>query len=241
MKKPVIGIVLDLAKDSNKYAYAPLPWYAIRKCYADAVINAGGIPIMLPYSSDVSVLLNMIDGLIIPGGDEDINPKFYGRDIISNKVKTNDIRAEFELGIVKQALKMDMPILGICNGLQVINTVFGGTLIQHIPDVVNGGINHEQPDPKNVPTHAIVIESNSLLARLAGNVKVMVNSTHHQAIETVGKGLNVCALAEDGIIEAVESTDYKFLIGVQWHCEYLNSELDHNLFKRLVEASSVVV
>jgi putative glutamine amidotransferase len=241
MKKPVIGIVLDLAQDSNKYAYAPLPWYAMRKCYSDAVITAGGLPIMLPYSQDYSALLNIIDGLIIPGGDEDINPKFYGRDIISNKIKTNDIRAEFELNLVKQALKMNMPILGICNGLQVINTVFGGTLIQHIPDVVNSNVNHEQPAPKHVPTHSIVIESNSLLAKLAESTKIMVNSTHHQAIETLGKGLDISALAEDGIIEAVESTDYKFLIGVQWHCEYLNSVLDRNLFKRLVEASAVVV
>jgi len=241
MKKPVIGIVLDLASDNDKYSYSPHPWYALRVDYADCVIEAGGIPIFLPYSNDIESLLDLIDGLIIPGGDEDINPKFYGQEILSHKVKTNDIRAEFELVITKAALERDMPVFGICNGLQIINVLFGGTLIQHIPDHLESDINHEQPHPKNQPTHRIDIEPSTILAELADDSNIMVNTTHHQAIDKVGADLIVSAKAPDGIIEAIESTKYRFLIGVQWHSEYKNSKLDLNLFKRLVEESAKIV
>jgi putative glutamine amidotransferase len=236
MKKPVIGITLDLARNSEKYSYSLFPWYALRKDYADCVVMAGGIPIFLPYSADMGAMLDIIDGLIIPGGDEDINPRFYGQEIVSDKVKTNDERAEFELHITKKAVERNMPVLGICNGLQVINVIFGGTLIQHLPDKFNSHINHEQPHPKNIPTHGIIIEADSILGAMVGpNTEVVVNSTHHQAIDELGKGLSISARAPDGVIEAVESKDHKFLIAVQWHSEYLNSELDENLFKKLVE------
>jgi len=247
MKKPVIGIVLDLASDSDKYSYAPHPWYALRKCYSDCISANGGVPILLPYSEDIEDLLDLVDGLVIPGGDEDINPKFYGQEILSAKVRTNDARAEFEMTLTRGAMKRDMPVFGICNGLQVINVLLGGTLIQHIPDAVPSEINHEQPAPKNEPTHKVIIEPGTMFAQLAGvGVEsdphdVMVNSTHHQAIDRLGDGLIVSAKAEDGIIEAIESDQHRFLVGAQWHSEYLNSELDSNLFKRLVEESSKVV
>ncbi len=241
MKKPVIGIVLDLAKDSEKYSYAKRPWYALRKDYADCVEQYDATVIMLTYNDNVDELLDLVDGLIIPGGDEDINPQFYGQELKSDRVKTNDARAGFELKLTKRALERNMPILGICNGLQVINVVLGGTLIQHIPDHYESHINHEQPHPKHEPSHSIIIEAGTLLSTLTHEKEVMVNTTHHQAIDKLGKELIVSARADDGIIEAIESKNYKFLVGVQWHCEYLNSELDSNLFKRLVEVSSKVV
>lgn len=238
MKKPIIGIVLDLASNNDKYQYSRHPWYALRTCYSNCVEMAGGIPILLPYNKDFEALLGIAHGLIIPGGDEDINPKFYGQEIMSPKVKTNDLRCEFELNLVKKAIQRDMPILGICNGLQIINVACGGTLIQHIPDFYKSNISHEQPDPKSEPTHFVNIESDTILASLSGEQKIFVNTTHHQAIDQVGSGLIISAKAEDGIIEAIESSDHKFLIGVQWHSEYLNTKLDYNLFKRLVEVSS---
>ena len=241
MKKPIIGIVLDLAKDSEKYSYSHRPWYALRKDYSDCVNSHGGIAIMLTYSDNIDELLDLVDGLIIPGGDEDINPKFYGQEVKSDKVKTNDARAEFELKLTKRAIERNIPLLGICNGLQIINVVLGGTLIQHIPDYYESHINHEQPHPKHEPSHSIIIEGGTLLSELTHAKKVMVNTTHHQAIDIVGKELVVSARADDGIIEAIEFRNHKYLIGVQWHCEYLNSELDSNLFKRLVEVSSKVV
>jgi putative glutamine amidotransferase len=236
--KPVIGIFLDINQDSEKYSYAALPWYALRRCYSENVEKFGGMPIMLPYNQDIDGTLALIDGLIIPGCDEDINPKFYGHEIKSSKVRVKDERAEYEIEFTKRALAKNMPVFGICNGLQLINVLFGGTLIQHIPDVHESNWNHEQPPPKNIPTHPVIINEGTVLRSLAPTAEIMVNSTHHQAIETVGTGLIVSAKAPDGIIEAIESKNYKFLVGVQWHAEYLNSELDHNLFKRLIEASS---
>lgn len=237
MKKPVIGILLDVNTDSEKYSYAAMPWYALRRCYSDNVEKMGGLPIMLPYNQDIDSTLNLIDGLIIPGCDEDIHPRFYGKEIISDKVKTKDSRAQYELEFTKRTLAKNMPVFGICNGLQLINTLLGGTLIQHIPDHYKTYLNHEQPPPKNIPTHLVNIQEGTLLRSLSPNTEIMVNSTHHQAIETLGKGLVTSATAPDGIIEAIESKEYKFLVGVQWHSEYLNSELDNNLFKRLIEVS----
>lgn len=237
-EKPVIGIILDINNDSHKYQYSDhASWYALRSCYSANVERAGGIPIMLPYNQDIASTLNLVDGLIIPGCDEDINPKFYGCEIISDRVRTKDSRAEYELEITRVALSRNMPILGICNGLQLLNVVFGGTLIQHIPDHFNSNLNHEQPSPKNIPTHSIIIKEGTVLSSLSENSEIMVNSTHHQAIEHLGKGLQISAVASDGIIEAIESKDYRFLVGVQWHAEYINSSLDKNLFKRLIEVS----
>lgn len=235
MKKPVIGIVLDFVKDSEKYSYAAKPWYALRTCYSERVKEAGGVAIMIPYDIDnIKSVLQHIDGLIIPGGDEDINPAFYGQEITSDKVKINDIRANFEFALVRQALDINMPMLGICNGMQMINVVQGGTLIQHIPDVVKSDINHEQPKPKDVPTHLVHLVQGTILADLSDDSEVMVNSTHHQAVDKLGKDLLVSAYASDGIIEAIESVKHRFVMGVEWHPEYANSRLDQNLFAKLV-------
>ncbi|NRB10367.1 MAG: gamma-glutamyl-gamma-aminobutyrate hydrolase family protein [Rickettsiaceae bacterium] len=238
-KKPVIGIILDLAKDSKIYQYAPLPWYALRQQYASNIEDFGGVPLMVPYVSDINSMLDLVDGIIIPGGNEDIDPKYYGQEITSKRVITNDERAEFEFAITKAALKRNMPVLGICNGLQLINIIFGGTLIQHLPDSINSEINNEQPPPKNVPSHDILLEKDSLLYEFNDKeIETIVNSTHHQAIDKVGEGLKVSAVAPDGVIEAIESSDHKFLIAVQWHLEYLNTKLDKNILKNFIEKCS---
>lgn len=247
MKKPIIGITVDSAKDNEKYKYAPKPWYALRQCYSNNITNFGGIPFLIPYHDDVTEVINHIDGLLIPGGDEDINPKFYGQSIEHERVKTNDIRASFELSLFAAAEKQNIPTLGICNGMQVINTYFGGTLHQHLPDAIKSNINHEQTPPKHVPSHSIQIENDTILAKCNTQLEfrkdfnhkdvVMVNSTHHQAIDKLGKGLIVSARAPDGVIEAIESINHKFIVGVEWHPEHLNSELDINLFKMLVDMS----
>ena len=241
MKKPIIGIVLDLTKDGEKYSYSPKPWYAIRADYSNMVEKTGGLPVLLPYIEDIKSQIDMIDGLLIPGCDEDINPEFYGQEIKSNKVKTNDRRTSYELTLTKEALKNNIPVFGICNGLQIINVLLGGTLIQHIPDMHESDINHEQPHPKCAPTHDIIIEENTLLSQLTKAKKIKVNTTHHQAIDQLADSLVVSARAPDGIIEAIESKDHKFLVGVQWHSEYQNSDLDDNLFKRFVEESAKLV
>jgi putative glutamine amidotransferase len=245
-KKPIIGLTLDLANNCEKYSYAAFPWYALRKNYADAIIKAGGVPLLLPYqSSTINELLAIIDGVVIPGGDEDIHPKFYEPEYAEDVVIANNERDEFEILVLKKSLARNIPILGICRGMQLLNVAFGGSLIHHIPDYMKNNnqtiiINHEQPSPKNIVSHSITIESGTKLAKMTNNkTQVMVNSTHHQAIDRVGNGLVISAKANDGIIEAIELQNHKFVIGVQWHPEYLNdNDVDLNLFKELIKATS---
>lgn len=244
LKKPVIGITLDLANNNENYRYSSFPWYVLRQNYAESVIQASGIPLMIPYQEDADTILQLIDGLILPGGDEDINPKVYGHDITSHKTTPNEARDNFEFLIAKKAIALDMPILGICRGMQLLNIAFGGTLIQHIPDYLHlrpseSVINHEQPLPKHVVSHLIDIKPHTILAQLAGDLsETMVNSTHHQAVWQVGEEMRVSATAPDGIIEAIEAINHKFIVGVEWHPEYLNNNgLDAKLFKALIAAT----
>ena len=246
-RKPIIGITTDLAQNCEKYTYAAFPWYALRKNYTDAIIEAGGVPMLLPYQdATIDHLMDFIDGVILPGGDEDIHPKFYEPEYAEDVVISNEERDNFEILILKKSLEKNIPVLGICRGMQLINVVLGGTLIKHIPDHIEAIkqpiiINHTQPHPKDIVSHAISIKPNTKLARMANNkLDTMVNSTHHQAIKQIGNNLIISAKAEDGIIEAIESTSHKFLIGVQWHPEYVNDNgIDLVLFKELIKASTI--
>jgi putative glutamine amidotransferase len=234
-KKPIIGITLDLAVDSDKYAYAKFPWYALRQNYADSVIRAGGVPLMTPYQHDnVRDIVNIIDGLLIPGGDGDVPPSLYGQENIASNVFLDGKRAVFEIELVKAALDKNIALLGICNGMQILNVVMGGDLIQDIP-------NHKQPHPHDVPFHPIEIKENTLLSRLSNAKEIMVNSNHHQAIGNLGAGLIVSATAKDGIIEAIELPGHKFVLGVEWHPEYIrkiDNGLDANIFENFIRYSA---
>lgn len=238
-KKPIIGVTPDLALNCEKYAYAAFPWYALRRNYTDAIIAAGGVPLLLPYQSEtINELMELVDGVVLPGGDEDIHPKFYEPEYAEDLVISNEERDNFEILVLKKALEREIPVLGICRGMQLLNVVLGGTLIKHIPDYIDS-VNHTQPSPKNIVSHAINIEANTKLTKIANNqLQTMVNSTHHQAVKQLGSNLIISAKAEDGIIEAIESTKHKFVIGVQWHPEYLNDNgVDLELFKELVKVS----
>lgn len=237
-KKPIIGITLDSANNSEQYQYSPFPWYALRQNYIDCIIKAGGIPIMIGYDFDsIDQITDLIDGLLIPGGAGDVNPKFYGHRITSDKIKLNDERSKFEIELTKNTLAKNIPFLGICNGMQVLNVACGGTLIQHIPDYVQSSINHDN-STGGLPSHLIQIKPGFMLSEMTDYSEHMVNSTHHQAIGELGNNLSVSATAPDGIVEAIESLYHRFALGVEWHPEYLNSELDFELFKRLVAAAS---
>jgi putative glutamine amidotransferase len=236
MRKPIIGIILDLAEDSEKYSYAKKPWYALRSCYSDCISKYGGTPVMIPYHQDIESVAELVDGLLVPGGDEDINPKFYGQEISSKRVKTNDVRAQFELDLTANIIEKKKSFFGICNGIQLLNVALGGTLIQHIPDSVKSDINHEQPVPKDAPSHPVCIDKNSYLSTLSDSEEILVNSTHHQSIDKLGSELIISARAPDGIIEAIEMRGHPFAIGVQWHSEYMNTKLDENLFKEFIKS-----
>jgi putative glutamine amidotransferase len=238
--KPLIGVVPDYENGGEK-GYSKRPYYAIRKNYIDCIRNAGGVPIILPYDYELmDDYLASIDGLLIIGGDFDVHPKRYGEEV-HHTVKLNDVRGDFEYELAAKALKGDLPFFGICNGMQLLNIVYGGSAIQHIPDEP-AFMNHEQSKVpgKEDPHHAyhdVKITKNSKLFSIAGEEIIPTNSAHHQAVKKIGDGLTVAAIAEDGIVEAIEKSSHPFCIGTQWHPEYEVSEADRKIFQAFINAA----
>ena len=236
-RRPVIGITLDSEEPGG---YSKMPWYAVRKYYAEAVVKAGGVPVMLPHEPEqVPEYLEMIDGLIITGGAFDVDPVLFGAAERHPTVVLKARRTEFELAILSGVLQKDLPILGICGGQQLLNVVLGGTLIQHIPDEVAQSLAHEQPNPRTEPGHEVKILAGTKLAEILGAAHIPVNSAHHQAVKAVAPGIVINALAADGVIEGIEDPRRRFCIGVQWHPEYDISPADAVLFKAFVGACEV--
>ncbi len=238
VQKPVIGFTLDYEL-GGKGQFSLYPWYAVRENYLRSATQAGGIPLALPHELDlVESYLDMIDGLIVTGGDFDIPPHYYGQEINSDKVSIKERRTAFELSMVRGALKRDMPILGICGGQQLLAVAMGGSLIQHIPDSIANSLAHEQPNPRNEAGHAVTIQEGTLLHHIIGKTEIMVNSAHHQAVANVGSQLMINSTASDGVIEGVECRDYRFCLGVQWHPEFHITEADSKIFDAFVAAAA---
>jgi putative glutamine amidotransferase len=236
MSPPVIGLTLDSEPPGG---YSKFPWYAIRENYCAAVVEAGGLPILLPHQPDqVQHYLDLIDGLVVTGGAFDVDPALFGAASRHGSVTTKDRRTRFEFAITRAAIDADRPVLGICGGQQLLNVVLGGTLIQHIPDAVPGALAHEQPNPRDQPGHKVRILEGTLLGDLAGAGQIAVNSAHHQAVERVAPGTVVNALAPDGVIEGIEATGRRFCLGVQWHPEFGIDAADRRLFRAFVRAAA---
>ena len=226
--KPIIGITADYSEEQT---YSLYPWYALRENYTAAIIRAGGIPILFPHDqSALENYLQMVDGLLFIGGDFDIDPSIYGEDTQTDKIRINKKRFNFEYELCKMALNKLLPILGICAGQQLLNVIYGGTLIQHIPDHIDSPIIHTQKIAKHLGSHKVKIIQDSLLYKILKVEEIEVNSTHHQAVKNIGKHVKVNAVAPDGIIEGVEITDYPFALGVQWHPEYIVTPYDQLIF-----------
>ena len=235
MNKPLIGITLD---EENIETYSKYPLYAVRKNYSESIEIAGGTCIFLSNNlKAINHYLKIIDGLLVTGGDFDIDPKLYGESKKSKKVKTKSNRTDFEFKITSKALKQEIPVLGICGGQQLINVVLGGTLIQHIPDAIQTKINHEQKNPRNQGSHNVYIKKDTNLFKIVRNSKMFVNSAHHQAVDKLGNNLIASAFSDDGIIEAIESRKLNYCIGVQWHPEFLIDERDIKIFRSLVNSA----
>jgi putative glutamine amidotransferase len=235
MKKPVIGISLD---SEDPGGYSKFPWYAARENYCGAVVRAGGLPVLLPHESQLSEnYLDCIDGLIVTGGNFDVDPRLFGADETHETVKTKDRRTEFELSIVNGAFARDMAILGICGGQQLLHVALGGSLIQHIPDEIENPLAHEQPNPRNEAGHEVSVRKGSQLYEIVQVDTLPVNSAHHQAARNEPDGVVVNAVASDGVIEGIEVPSKRFCIGVQWHPEFAISEGDLRLFDAFIIAA----
>lgn len=234
MTKPVIGITLD---SEDPGSYSNMPWYALRQNYADAVVEAGGMPLPLPHEPDQAEdYLDIIDGLVITGGAFDVDPAIFGAGERHPTVVTKDRRTAFELATTRGALERDMPLLGICGGQQLLHVALGGTLIQHIPDEVPDALAHEQPNPRDEPGHSVSVLPGTLLHRIVGADSLDVNSAHHQAAKDASDQLIINAVAPDGVIEGIEAIGKRFCLGVQWHPEYKVSAGDGAIFQAFIDA-----
>jgi putative glutamine amidotransferase len=236
MTPPLIGVTLDAEQPGG---WSRFPWYALRANYTDAVAAAGGLAVALPHDPALTAaLLDRLDGLVVTGGAFDIDPALYGAADIHPTVTLKQRRTAAELALVQGALARDMPVLGICGGQQLLAVALGGSLIQHIPDAVPGALEHEQPNPRDQPGHAVRIVPGTLLARITGAAEMAVNSAHHQAVASAGPHAVVNATAPDGVVEGVEDARYRFCLGVQWHPEFFIDPGDRRIFAALVAAAS---
>lgn len=219
-RRPSIGITPDVTTPT---AEAPLLKYDVKIAYAEAVLRAGGLPFVLPYSDDKQVVdayLDRVSGVLVTGGAFDIPPEAYGESARDGLGTLKPGRTNFEMLVLRGALSRRMPVLGVCGGMQLLNVAFKGTLFQDIRLEVPASKSHEQSHDRTHPQHPVEVKDGTVLADCVGRGQLMVNSTHHQAVKAVGEGLLTSAIANDGIIEAIEAKE-GFVVGVQWHPELL--------------------
>ena len=224
MSSPIIGITANPIKRSN--SVGEYTSYQTRSDYVTRVIEAGGTPILLPPGTSAEQVIDILDGWLIPGGD-DIDPAHYGEEKHPEAALESEDRFNLERDIY-QLRDPNMPILGICYGCQFLNVMRGGSLYQHIPDQLGHDL-HRGDTVQNYK-----IDADSQLGEIVGT-DASGKSWHHQAIKTVGEGLRVVSQHEDGTIEAVEDESGMFVLGVQWHPERSQSEATPKLFKAFIE------
>jgi len=235
--RPIILIATSLGDNSYKTGYTIM----LPSEYVTAVIQAGGLPLLVPPMDDGPVRRQIVAqgrGLLVVGGP-DLDPASYGQKPHAKTVISPRPRLDADARIVAWADRRRLPTFGICLGIQTLNVHRGGTLIQHVPDHWSDEIEHGAHPPKPRPRHPVRIDPESRLARIVGPQELLTNSSHHQAIATLGRHLRATAWSRDGLIEAVEDDrPDRFFYGVQWHPEELYREKRHlALFQALVRAA----
>ncbi len=196
---------------------------------AFAIEKAGGLPVLIPSGLETHTLRQIyerLDGILVPGGG-DINPNQYGATSHPKTAGIDDIRDAAETQVVRWAVADDLPVLGICRGNQLLNVALGGTLIQDVPSLVDTPIRHNY-QPSEVAlgyrAHPVALDPESRLAHILGTATLDVNSLHHQAVESVAPGMCVVGHSPDGVVEALEMPDKRFVLSVQWHPENLTDD-----------------
>lgn len=235
--KPLIGVTPDFNAGDRKEWGGREPTYFLRARYIRAIEDLGGIPIVLPLVADLGArqrLLTHIDGLLLTGSGPDLAPELYGERQRYKFRVMSQRRATFEMEMAQLARTADLPLLGICGGMQALNVAFGGSLYQDIGSQRTRPLQHRQSAPATELSHRVKIAPKSLLHRIVKTGTLRVNSSHHQSVKDVAPSLNASALAPDGIIEAIESSSQRFLLGIQWHPEFLFDR--HHRHRRLFEA-----
>ncbi|WP_332628668.1 gamma-glutamyl-gamma-aminobutyrate hydrolase family protein [Halalkalibacter flavus] len=218
--KPIIGITSTVVNHNQ------IRSINLHEKFIRAVINGGGVPIVIPIAKDelAEEWVSVCDGIILSNG-EDVDPHSYGAVPDPKIQKTYGRRDQLEIAIVRQALNYNRPILGICRGITMLNVALGGTVIQDIEKFNLTALNHYQQAERSEPTHEVSISESSRLYKMINAKNIRVNSMHHQSIDQLSTDLKQVAMAPDGVIEAVEGVrKHPFLLGIQWHPEEMATE-----------------
>lgn len=230
--RPRIGITMRIELETDRFY--------LSRFYSEAVEAVGGAPLhisLIPNREYIAVVMDGIDGVLLPGSNSDVDPQRYGSEPHQALGHVHSIKDETDLLVLEEIERRRLPLFGICFGMQVLNVARGGTLIQDIASQVQGAVKHEQGTPRDRPSHSVRLLEESRLASLAERDRAVVNSHHHQAIETVGRDLVASAWAADGLVEALEDPrSDRFVMAVQWHPElgWQRDQLSRALFSRLV-------
>jgi gamma-glutamyl-gamma-aminobutyrate hydrolase PuuD len=226
--RPLIGITTY--REQARWGFWDVPAVLLPATYADAVAEAGGEPVLLPTGAVSAEAVGRLDGLVLAGG-ADVDPARYEEDAGPHTVSTRPERDAAEIALLQAALERDLPVLAICRGMQLLNVLLGGTLLQHLPDVP--GAEPHQRAPGLFAERTVTTAEGSALGAVLGPTAT-VDCHHHQALDRIAPGVSVSARADDGLVEAVEVTGRRFCLGVQWHPE---AGPDRRLFTALVGAA----
>lgn len=236
MKKPIICITPSHNTENDDLN--------LRPTYVRGIREAGGLPIVMTLEADpedLNQLVSLCDGFLFSGGP-DPHPFLFGEETQAHCGNVSSARDRLETALLKKVMERRKPILGICRGIQLLNVALGGDLYQDIASQTNPGfpIAHQQPFHYSLPSHHVTVPKGTLLSSiLKGQTELEVNSMHHQACRHAAPGLAVSGYARDGLIEALELPDYPYLLGVQWHPEYLwqQDKGAASLFQSFISAS----
>ncbi len=232
MKKPIILCARALFEKR----------LVVNEAYANAIENSGGILMMLASNAgeeDMDTILDQVDGLLLTGGT-DVNPALYEEEKKEYTHDSDNYRDMIEFILIEKAMKRNLPILGVCRGMQVINVKMGGSLYQDIKKEMPGSLEHDRhlDGPRSMPAHTVSIEEGSILHSIIQQKEIEVNSLHHQGIKTLGSGLLATGVTPDGLVESIEMPTYPFLVCMQWHPEeLLETPVWKNVFDRFIEAT----
>jgi putative glutamine amidotransferase len=231
-KKPWIGIPTRYQEKTE--------YVGQTRHYLDAILWAGGLPLLIPTVDDREIVgeyIGRVQGVLLPGSPTDVDPSHYAADRHEQLGRMYPERDATDFAILDLVEQKDLPTLGICFGIQSLNVHRGGSLVQDIPSTISDHLIHDEADEKPPARHVVRISEGSLLARLAGTKDLEVNSYHHQAVHKTGRNLRPVAFASDGVIEAVEDTTGRFVIGVQWHPErgWKDDPFSKALFSAFIE------